>query len=278
MPTYVTLALPDLVGAGAAAVERRPTLLSLMRALHNAGLGDLLVLTEGVAVEFDPLGFDGEHARHEKSLRFLPLPEQLPAPPIAADLGAGSKFYGWESIDMQADGSVLVRFDPRAPTIAVTVRQKVKAPWPPGQVAELERWQATGWVHPFTCECGSPLVPTQGGWFCNHEDAGNWVNPSGEGPYRQDWAWDFMLDGSLPAESPLEAAVAAPPADPPAGPETEAEAPILGDGRLPELQAVIVNARATLNANERIAFHEGRFGDVIDSLRSRSAGLAALDG
>lgn len=65
------------------------------------------------------------------------------------------------------------------------------------QVKHLNNWQDSGLVHPFTCgnlvcskdrvlrnhDCN--LVATEYGWFC----------PSCG--YHQDWAHDFMLDGSL---------------------------------------------------------------------------------
>jgi len=69
----------------------------------------------------------------------------------------------------------------------------VQAPWTEEQVAALERWQASGVVHPFTCvnrgdgkhsnEGGDLgiLTPTPTGWICRSCD------------YRQDWAHDFML-------------------------------------------------------------------------------------
>lgn len=57
----------------------------------------------------------------------------------------------------------------------------LKAPFTTDQVAALNRWQACGWVHPFTCQCGKNLVATTVGWVC---DCG----------YTQDWAHDMMLD------------------------------------------------------------------------------------
>lgn len=64
----------------------------------------------------------------------------------------------------------------------------VMAPWSEAQVAALNTWNASGYVHPFTCAVHSdmPLVATIDGWRC-HMHCG----------YRQDWAHNFMMDGSL---------------------------------------------------------------------------------
>jgi hypothetical protein len=69
----------------------------------------------------------------------------------------------------------------------------ILAPWTPEQVAALQRWQAGGGFHPFTCcghdDCTRPqelnegiLIPTTTGWYC----------PCGK--YTQNWCHDFMLD------------------------------------------------------------------------------------
>ena len=77
---------------------------------------------------------------------------------------------------------------------------KIEAPWSIEQVAALNRWQANGHVHPFTCggermdaahttyQAGHPdqdfgqLVASVYGWFC----------PACS--YRQSWAHDFMFE------------------------------------------------------------------------------------
>jgi hypothetical protein len=76
---------------------------------------------------------------------------------------------------------------------------KIEAPWTDEQVANLNRWQENGRVHPFTCGSGDrmdaahrkiqerdggdfgQLVATLDGWVCPACD------------YRQNWAHDFML-------------------------------------------------------------------------------------
>lgn len=69
---------------------------------------------------------------------------------------------------------------------------KIVAPWTPDQVDALNRWQATDWVHPFTCVGCTPcrvLHATARGWtcaFCGHEQA---------------WAHDFMA--KEPPPNPL---------------------------------------------------------------------------
>lgn len=64
----------------------------------------------------------------------------------------------------------------------------IHAPWTEEQVKNLNDWQRTGFVHPFTCggrDCQCDLVATKDGWIC----------PIGCG-YKQSYAHDFMLDGS----------------------------------------------------------------------------------
>jgi hypothetical protein len=69
---------------------------------------------------------------------------------------------------------------------------QIRAPWTPEQVAALNRFQAEGGMHPFTCggehAPGSPaLVAYTDGWRC--------PQPYGEAcDYRQDWAHAFMAD------------------------------------------------------------------------------------
>lgn len=71
--------------------------------------------------------------------------------------------------------------------------EQVKAPWTAEQVRNLEEFQNSPLVHPFTHseaplnEDGQhALIPTEKGW----------VTRKG-GPVVQDWAWDFMLDGTV---------------------------------------------------------------------------------
>lgn len=66
----------------------------------------------------------------------------------------------------------------------------ITAPWTPEQVENLNGFQRSGWYHPFTCgndtcrtQDRSPLTATAGGW----------THPCG---YTQDWAHQFMADGS----------------------------------------------------------------------------------
>jgi ABC-type lipoprotein export system ATPase subunit len=59
------------------------------------------------------------------------------------------------------------------------------APWTDEEVENLNKYQAAGVFHPFTCPHHSQqdvLVATHEGWVCSHCD------------YKQDWAHDFMLD------------------------------------------------------------------------------------
>jgi hypothetical protein len=76
---------------------------------------------------------------------------------------------------------------------------KITAPWDDATVAALNRWQAAGYVHPFTCGGdrsdaahkayaafhGQPdwgiLVATRAGWVCP------------VCAYHQTWAHDFMV-------------------------------------------------------------------------------------
>ena len=72
----------------------------------------------------------------------------------------------------------------------------VKAPWTDEEVAKLNEFQETSWMHPFTCvfrgddhEGEGVLVATNAGWVC----------PQCE--YTQNWAHDFMLEGAPPMPS-----------------------------------------------------------------------------
>jgi hypothetical protein len=62
----------------------------------------------------------------------------------------------------------------------------IEAPWTDEQVANLNRWQKAGDVHPFTCpnhhKGDRDLVATNDGWQC----------PSC--PYTQTWAHPMMLE------------------------------------------------------------------------------------
>lgn len=78
----------------------------------------------------------------------------------------------------------------------------INPPWTDEQVKNLEEWQKTGWLHPFTC-CGHEgclreesvnegiLIPTNNGLVC----------PCGK--YTQNWASQNMLDGNIPP-NPIE--------------------------------------------------------------------------
>lgn len=63
---------------------------------------------------------------------------------------------------------------------------QVHAPWTAEQVENLRKWQASGYVHPFTNGDQRDLIPTVNGWI-EEED----------GPVAQTWAYDHMLDGSF---------------------------------------------------------------------------------
>ena len=57
------------------------------------------------------------------------------------------------------------------------------APWTPGEVENLNRYQRWGKMHEFTCpndHVDRTLVATPSGWVCAHCD------------YTQDWAHEFM--------------------------------------------------------------------------------------
>lgn len=64
------------------------------------------------------------------------------------------------------------------------------------EVTNLNAFQNAGVMHPFTCgteECRHDLVATTRGWICPYCD------------YTQDWAHDFMKDGSAVKNNPLAA-------------------------------------------------------------------------
>jgi hypothetical protein len=62
-----------------------------------------------------------------------------------------------------------------------------KAPWTEDEVKSLNDYQVSGVMHPFTCgtkDCGGLLLARQDGWHCPDCD------------YTQDWAHEWMTDGS----------------------------------------------------------------------------------
>lgn len=69
------------------------------------------------------------------------------------------------------------------PDCKVRRAQKVKAPWPPAIVADLNRHQRSLHFHPYTCpDAGHTLLATANGWVC----------PEGC-DYTQDWAHPSAL-------------------------------------------------------------------------------------
>jgi hypothetical protein len=65
------------------------------------------------------------------------------------------------------------------------------APFTKEEVENLQKWQNSAKVHPFTCESSNihpntNLVPTVDGWVCPHPKCG----------ITQNWCHDFMLDGA----------------------------------------------------------------------------------
>lgn len=78
--------------------------------------------------------------------------------------------------------------------------ETIKAPWTPEQVENLKKWQASEDVPAFT------WFRHKDGTISGHDDEGRerrliptqqgWISEEG-GEVVQDWAWDFMLDGSL---------------------------------------------------------------------------------
>lgn len=65
-----------------------------------------------------------------------------------------------------------------------------KAPFTPEQVASLNAYQVSGFMHPFTCGAdgcrGIRLIAAENGWRCASQAC----------DYRQDWAHEFMADWS----------------------------------------------------------------------------------
>lgn len=66
---------------------------------------------------------------------------------------------------------------------------KIVAPWSDATVQELNQYQVSGLMHPFTCRNDhsgeeSFLLATRDGWICPEDDC----------TYTQDWAHSFMAD------------------------------------------------------------------------------------
>lgn len=66
----------------------------------------------------------------------------------------------------------------------------IEAPWTDAQVANLNRWQSCGHVHPFTCpnhhQGSRDLIAKTDGWHCTGCE------------YTQTWAHGFMTLGPTP--------------------------------------------------------------------------------
>lgn len=60
---------------------------------------------------------------------------------------------------------------------------KIRAPFTAEQVTQLNRYQASGIFHEFTCYNGHSLVARESGWFCPLDVS-----------VHQDWAWWYMAD------------------------------------------------------------------------------------
>lgn len=135
---------------------------------------------------------------------------------------------------------------------------KVQAPWTPEQVESLNSFQACPWFHAFTCphrvlhqrqipEPEGSLTATPAGWVCGA------AQPDGTScGYMQDWAHEFMADGSWRQQAArIGQAVAemrnVTPAD---LPRLEAETQALAEqvARNPELRARLKQVLADLDA------------------------------
>lgn len=106
---------------------------------------------------------------------------------------------------------------------------QIRAPWTPEQVAALNRFQAEGGMHPFTCGNDHAtdalhLVAHEDGWHCWLPDC----------DYRQDWAHAFMADpgawskfpfGERHGPTPEELAALRAPTPPQDGPHAPQEGP-----------------------------------------------------
>ena len=62
--------------------------------------------------------------------------------------------------------------------------------WTEVEVENLKERQSCNFLHPYTCECGENLIPTEEGWRC---DCG----------YSQDWAHGADLNGEFKAMNPF---------------------------------------------------------------------------
>lgn len=81
----------------------------------------------------------------------------------------------------------------------------VKAPFTPDQLNSLNGYQASGFVHEFTCggdiNCRAALVAKESGWVCP------------KCGYIQDWAHGFMADWSWKKLDPFLVEDELPPSD-----------------------------------------------------------------
>lgn len=62
----------------------------------------------------------------------------------------------------------------------------IHAPWTAEQVNNLEQRQQRHDMHPYTCKCGTTLLPQIKGWYC-----------SLSGLIEQKWAHDHDVNGSF---------------------------------------------------------------------------------
>jgi hypothetical protein len=70
---------------------------------------------------------------------------------------------------------------------------KIKSPWTPEQVEQLNKWQQAGWVHPFTCGNEHPLDgDKQENTLIATAMPCGWICPGCL--YTQNWCHDYMLD------------------------------------------------------------------------------------
>lgn len=76
--------------------------------------------------------------------------------------------------------------DPETRIMHEVPSEHIHAPFTPGQVGALNRWQSRPGVHPFTCGsdgCGAVLIAYPSGWECPRCG------------YTQNWAHSFMARG-----------------------------------------------------------------------------------
>jgi len=72
--------------------------------------------------------------------------------------------------------------------------EKITTPFSDEAVANLNAWQQSGEIHPFTCgnpKCRAVLAATKDGWVCPIPGCG----------YTQNWAHDFMTKENQDASS-----------------------------------------------------------------------------